>query len=98
MWPEGKATIKAEGYQLGKVFEMNDRRAVLVGVCQVSMPFMSTPVLYARYSQATLYAPRERNLLSFVRAKAADGTPPEEVCRRIEAQTSHAVPGGEDRR
>ena len=41
MWPEEKATIKTEGYKLGKLFEMNDRRAVLVGVCQVSMPFMS---------------------------------------------------------
>jgi putative ABC transport system permease protein len=98
MWPEEKATIKSDGYQLGKVFEMNDRRAVLVGVCQVSMPFMSTPVLYARYSQATLYAPRERNLLSFVLAKAADGERPEEVCKRIEDQTSHSGLDGDDRR
>jgi putative ABC transport system permease protein len=98
MWPEEKATIKAEGYKLGKVFEMNDRRAVLVGVCQVSMPFMSTPILYSRYSQATLYAPRERNLLSFVLAKAADGVAPEEVCRRIEEQTRVGRPGESDTR
>jgi len=98
MWPEEKATIKTEGYKLGKVFEMNDRRAVLVGVCQVSMPFMSTPILYTRYSQATLYAPRERNLLSFVLAKAAAGTSPEEMCRRIEEQTSRYRPDGDDHR
>ena len=98
MWPEEKGTIKTEGYKLGKVFEMNDRRAVLVGVCQVSMPFMSTPILYTRYSQATLYAPRERNLLSFVLAKAADGTSPEEVCTRIEEQTGHYRPNGDDHR
>ncbi len=96
MWPEEKATIKTQGYQLGKVFEMNDRRAVLVGVCQVSMPFMSTPILYTRYSQATLYAPRERNLLTFVLAKAADGERPEEVCQRIEEQTRR--PGAEGHR
>jgi putative ABC transport system permease protein len=87
MWPEEKETIKSEGYRLGKVFEMNDRRAVLVGVCQVSMPFMSTPIIYSRYSQAALYAPRERNLLSFVLAKAAEGAAPEDVARRIEEQT-----------
>jgi putative ABC transport system permease protein len=98
MWPEEKATIKTEGYKLGKLFEMNDRRAVLIGVCQVSMPFMSTPILYTRYSQATLYAPRERNLLSFVLAKAADGVPPEEVCRRIEARTQANRAGDDDRR
>ncbi len=98
MWPEEKAAIKTAGYRLGKVFEMNDRRAVLVGVCQVSMPFMSTPILYTRYSQATLYVPRERNLLSFVLAKAADGVPPAEVCKRIEAATQANRPGDDDRR
>lgn len=98
MWPEEKASIKTEGYKLGKVFEMNDRRAVLVGVCQVSMPFMSTPILYTRYSQATLYAPRERNLLSFVLAKAADGVAPAEVAKRIEAATQANRPEGDDRR
>src|SRR5436190_19135807 len=87
MWPDEKGTIKTAGYKLGKVGEMHDRLAVLVGVCQVSMPFLSTPILYTRYSQATLYAPRERNLLTFVLAKAADGTAPEELCRRIEEQT-----------
>jgi putative ABC transport system permease protein len=98
MWPEEKPTIKADGYKLGKVFEMNDRRAVLVGVCQVSMPFMSTPILYSRYSQATLYAPRERNLLSFVLAKAADGVSPADVCQRIEAATLTNRPDGDERR
>jgi putative ABC transport system permease protein len=98
MWPEDRATIATEGYRLGKVFEMNDRRAVLVGVCQVSMPFLSTPILYTRYSQATLYAPRERNLLSFVLAKAADGTSPDELCRRIEEQTRVSRSDGDDRR
>ncbi|HEY1377230.1 MAG TPA: ABC transporter permease [Gemmataceae bacterium] len=98
MWPEDKPAIATEGYKLGKLFEMNDRRAVLVGVCQVSMPFMSTPILYTRYSQATLYVPRERNLLSFVLAKAADGVPPAEVCQRIEAATQANRPGDDDRR
>jgi putative ABC transport system permease protein len=87
MWPEEKDAIKKDGYKLGKVFEMNDRRAVLVGVCQVSMPFMSTPIIYSRYSQASLYAPRERNLMSFVLAKAETGANPAEVAHRIEELT-----------
>ena len=36
---------------------MNDRRAVLVGVCKVSLPF-SDPIIYSRYSQAGRYVPR----------------------------------------
>jgi putative ABC transport system permease protein len=98
MWPEEKSTIKTEGYKLGKLFEMNDRRAVLVGVCQVSMPFMSTPILYTRYSQATLYVPRERNLLSFVLAKASPGQDPAQVAKRIEATTQANRPGDDSQR
>jgi putative ABC transport system permease protein len=95
MWPDEKPSIKTEGYKLGKVFEMNDRRAVLVGVSQVSMPFFSTPIIYSRYSQASLYAPRERNLLSFVLAKAETGVTAEEVARRIEEQTQVSRDVGE---
>src|SRR5260370_10816934 len=80
MWPD-------EPYRLGKVFEMNDRRAVLVGVCKASAPFTTLPVLYSRYSQATWYAPRERNLLSFVLVRGQAGLPVQEVCHRIRAQT-----------
>lgn len=96
MWPEEKGTIKTQGYQLGKVFEMNDRRAILVGVCQVSMPFMSTPILYSRYSQAALYSPRERNLMSFVLAKAEPNADAAEVAKRIEEQTSISRGIGEE--
>src|SRR5262245_23390719 len=41
-----------EPYQLGRTFHLNDRRAVLVGVCKVAPPFFSDPILYVRYSQA----------------------------------------------
>jgi putative ABC transport system permease protein len=80
MWP-------GEPYELGRTFEMNDRRAVLVGVCESSAPFMSLPVVYTRYSLAAWYVPQERNLMTFVLAKAADGVSAEEVCRRIQEQT-----------
>jgi len=80
IWPD-------EPYRLGRVFEMNDRRAVVVGLTRASRTFQSFPIVYTRYSQAVRYAPPERKVLSFVLANAVPGTPPEEVCRRIEAQT-----------
>lgn len=76
-----------EPYQLGRVFELNDRRAVLVGVCQVAPPFFSDPIIYARYSQAARYVPRERNLMNYILVKAGDGVDPVELCRTIEART-----------
>jgi putative ABC transport system permease protein len=87
MWPDDAEQVATRGYQLGKVFEMNDRRAVLVGVCKASAPFTTLPVLYTRYSQAAGYVPRERNLMTFVLAQPEAGQDIQQVCDRIEAQT-----------
>src|SRR5262249_26650476 len=76
-----------EAYQLGRTFQLNDKRAVLVGVCKVAQPFFSDPIVYARYSQVGYYVPRERNLMNYVLVKARDGVDHAELCRRIEQQT-----------
>jgi len=80
MWPN-------EPYELGKEFYLNDRRAVLVGVCKASPPFTTLPVLYTRYSQAAVFVPRERSLMTFILAQPKAGATTAEVCRRIEQQT-----------
>ncbi|MGQ0636777.1 MAG: ABC transporter permease [Planctomycetaceae bacterium] len=72
---------------LGKTLEMNDRRAVVVGVCEASAPFQTFPILFTRYSQAGRFAPPERRLMSFVLAKAQPDMTPADLCRRIEAKT-----------
>ena len=82
-----KRTWPGEPYQLGRTFEMNDRRAVLVGLTKASRTFQSFPICYTRYSQAVLFAPPERKVLSFVLADPAPGADPEEVCRLIEERT-----------
>src|SRR5260370_1175965 len=79
---------QAEPYRLGRSFEMNDRRAILLGICKSSAPFVPLPVVYTRYSQAAWFVPRERNLMTFVLAKPSLGQEPEEVRRRIQAQTN----------
>jgi putative ABC transport system permease protein len=76
-----------EPVELGRTVEMNDRRAIIVGVCHASAPFQTFPILYTRYSQAMRFAPPQRNLMSFVLAKAAPGTTPEKVADEIEEQT-----------
>jgi putative ABC transport system permease protein len=89
MWP-------GEPLQLGRTIEMTDRRAVLVGVCQASPPFLTFPIMFTRYSQAVQFAPRERNQMSFVLAQNDPNLSAEEVCRRIQAQTGlNAVTGEE---
>jgi putative ABC transport system permease protein len=73
--------------ETGRVFEMNDRRAEIVGICKSSPTFQTLPIAYTTYSRALRYAAQERRSLSFVLAKAEEDVPPEEVCRRIEEQT-----------
>jgi putative ABC transport system permease protein len=80
MWP-------GEPCRLGRTFEMNDRRAILVGVCKTSAPFVTLPVVYTRYSQAAWFVPRERNLMTFVLAKPAPGQDAATVRQRIQDQT-----------
>jgi putative ABC transport system permease protein len=79
--------FKSEPFAPGKALEMNDRRAVIVGMCKCNPTFQTFPILYCTYSQAVQFIPQERKTLSFVLAKADGGVPPDEVCKRIKEQT-----------
>jgi putative ABC transport system permease protein len=85
LWP-------GEPLRVGRVLEMNDHRAVLVGICKASRTFQTFPILYTRYHQALQYIPQERRVLSFVLAQPQPGLSAREVCARIEDQTGlHAL-------
>lgn len=77
--------------KIGDTLEINDHRAVVVGICRVSRTFQSQPVIYTTYSRATTFAPRERKLLSFVLVKAQPGLDPRTLTRRIREQTGLAA-------
>ena len=77
--------------RIGDTLEINDHRAVVVGICRVSRTFQSQPVVYTTYSRATTFAPRERKLLSFVLVKAQPGLDPQTLTRRIREQTGLAA-------
>jgi putative ABC transport system permease protein len=80
LWP-------GEAKRIGRIVEMNDCRAELVGICKASPAFQTMPIIFTRYSQAMRFAPKERNLMSFVLVKAENGVPHDELCRRIESTT-----------
>ncbi|MEI7683527.1 MAG: ABC transporter permease [Planctomycetota bacterium] len=84
LWP-------GQPIELGKVVEMNDHRAILVGVCKASPPFQTLPIVFSRYSQAIRFAPPERNTMSFVLVKGKPGVDLGELSERISAQTSLAA-------
>lgn len=80
LWP-------GEPLTLGKTLEMNDRRGVVVAIADSSAPFLSTPLLYSRYSQALGYVGRERNQMSFVLVHPKPGVEAATLTQRITAQT-----------
>lgn len=77
--------------RIGDTMELNDHRAYVVGICEVSRTFQSQPVIYTTFNRATAFVPSQRKLLSFIIAKAQPGKDPEEVCRLITAQTRLAA-------
>jgi putative ABC transport system permease protein len=73
--------------EVGDTLELNDHRAIVVGIAKTTRTFQSQPVLYTTYSRATLFAPRERKLLSFVLVKAKRGEDLAVLTRRIHELT-----------
>ena len=80
IWP-------GEPLRTGRIVEINDRRVEIVAIAKASPPFVTFPVVYTRYSEALRFTPPQRNKLSFVVAKAADGVDPTALARRIGART-----------
>jgi putative ABC transport system permease protein len=76
-----------EPLQLGRVLEMNDHRVTIVGISDASAPFVSLPVMHARYSEAVNFLGRERTELSFVIARPVPGISPKELTGRIQSRT-----------
>ena len=73
--------------RVGDTLQINDRRAVVVGLCEVSRTVQSQPMIYTTFSRALTYAPPERKQLSLILAKAAPGIDPETLGLRITATT-----------
>lgn len=72
---------------VGDTLEINERRAVVAGLCEVSRNFGGQPTIYTTWERARRYAPRERRLLSFVIAAPSDGHDAGAVAARIGATT-----------
>jgi len=80
MWP-------GEAPGLGKVLELNDHRAVIVGISDASAPFTTYPIVYTKYSSALNYIGRTRKQMSFVLVHARPQVDPHVLAQRISAET-----------
>ncbi len=73
--------------KVGDNLELNDHRAVVVGICQASRSFIFAPQVYTTYSRALRYAPTSRKMLSYVLVSAKPGEDRNALCVRIASRT-----------
>ena len=76
---------------VGDTLEINDRRAIVVGISRNTRTFQSQPVVYTTYQRAVAFAPPERRQLSAVLVKAEAGEDALALCERIEKLTGLAA-------
>jgi putative ABC transport system permease protein len=72
---------------LGRELELNDHKVTIVGISEASAPFVSFPVIHARYSEAVNFQGRERNQMSYVLVRGDSGVNPVQLAQRISAET-----------
>ena len=77
--------------QGGDILEINDKRALVVGIARAGATFQSQPIIYTTYTRATSYALSERKLLSYILVKAKAEESRVEVARRITHDTGMAA-------
>jgi putative ABC transport system permease protein len=72
---------------INDTIEINDKRAVIVGIAEISKTFQWLPMVYTTYTRALNYAPAERLKLSFILAGLKPGTDAATVSARIKERT-----------
>jgi putative ABC transport system permease protein len=94
LWKDEKDQLKTlDDYRrfLGRTIEMNDRRAVVVGICTASPNFQTLPIVYTTYSRAKQYVPPERKLMPFILVKAEPDVAVPELSASIAEHTANLL-------
>jgi putative ABC transport system permease protein len=73
--------------ELGRVVELNDRRAIVVAVVKDSPKFTSGITFFTRYSQALQFTNNGRNQMSFILARSQPKRTASEVAKEIVERT-----------
>ena len=71
------------GVDIGDVIRLQDRRAVVVGICRAKRGLLSKPLLYTTFDNATQYVPLGRERVSYVLTKVKPDQDVAEVCAAI---------------
>jgi putative ABC transport system permease protein len=78
---------REKSLDVGDIFEINDREARIVGICEVARSFFGYPFVYTTYDRAIQFAPKTRKNLSFVLVQPKEGVSKERLAQQITQQT-----------
>ncbi len=82
---EESSAAKLGGVDVGDVIKINDRRAVIVGICRARLGFESNAIIYTTFDNALSYSPTGRENISYVLVKVKDEASLTDVQARINA-------------
>lgn len=72
---------------IGDTLRLNDKRAIVVGICRAKTGFDSNAMIYTTFDNATRFTPVGREAISFILTKVQPGLDPRVVADDIEART-----------
>lgn len=78
-------TARKMPLKLGDTLEINGKRAVVVGICEVTQNFYPQPIMFSSFSQFQNFSPGMSNRANFILAKNRPGTNVDEVAKAISA-------------
>jgi putative ABC transport system permease protein len=76
---------------IGDTLEINDKRAVVVGISKPTAPEDEAAVVYTTYTRVKTYTPNERKFLTYILVKGKPGVPLKEITGRITRETGLAA-------
>lgn len=71
--------------KLGDSFEINDRRAIVVGICKITQSFYPQPTIFTSLSQFQLFVPSGDHEIGFIAAKSKKGADVDQIIKNINA-------------
>jgi putative ABC transport system permease protein len=82
--------------RVGSTFELNDKEARVVAICQTERSFLGQPYVFTTYSRAMEYSPPQRKQLSFILVQPKADVAVEELIGRIDRMGGLRAFGSED--
>lgn len=82
--PNGKKTSLA----VGDSFEINNRRAVVVGICKITQGFYPQPIIFTTYNNARNFASFTKNSIGFIAVKSKKGANVDDILANINSYST----------